>query len=68
MGKKAGILQLARQGQVVTQPEDLLREPYVFEFLKIPESGQVSETQLEAALSQHLQQFLLELAGVVKGG
>ncbi len=58
---KAGILQLARQGHVVAQPEDLLREPYVFEFLKIPEPGQVSETQLEAALSQHLQQFLLEL-------
>jgi predicted nuclease of restriction endonuclease-like (RecB) superfamily len=58
---KAGILQLAQQGQVVAQPEDLLREPYVFEFLKIPEFGQVSETQLEQALSQHLQQFLLEL-------
>jgi predicted nuclease of restriction endonuclease-like (RecB) superfamily len=58
---KAGIMQLARQGQLVTQPEDLLREPYVFEFLKIPEPWQVSETQLEAALCQHLQQFLLEL-------
>jgi predicted nuclease of restriction endonuclease-like (RecB) superfamily len=58
---KAGILQLARQGQVVAQPEDVLREPYVFEFLKISETGQVSETQLETALSQHLQQFLLEL-------
>ncbi len=58
---KAGILQLARQGQVVAQPEDVLREPYVFEFLKIPETGLVSETQLETALSQHLQQFLLEL-------
>lgn len=32
---KAGMLQLARQGQVVAQPEDVLREPYVFEFLKI---------------------------------
>ena len=51
---KAGILQLARQGQVVAQPEDVLREPYVFEFLKIPEIGLVSETQLETALSQHL--------------
>lgn len=58
---KTGILELARQGQVVAQPEDVLREPYVFEFLKIPEPGQVSETQLEAALSEHLQQFLLEL-------
>jgi predicted nuclease of restriction endonuclease-like (RecB) superfamily len=58
---KAGILQLARQGQAVAQAQDLLREPYVFEFLKIPEPWQVSETQLEAALCQHLQQFLLEL-------
>lgn len=44
---KAGILQLAKQGNIVAQPADLLREPYVFEFLKIPEPYQVSETQLE---------------------
>ena len=58
---KAGILQLASQGQVVEQPADLLREPYVFEFLKIPEPYQVSETQLETLLCDHLQPFLLEL-------
>ena len=58
---KAGILQLAAQGQIIEQPADLLREPYVFEFLKIPEPYQVSETQLEAHLCDHLQQFLLEL-------
>lgn len=58
---KAGILQLAQQGQVVEQPVDLLREPYVFEFLKIPEPYQVSETQLETLLCDHLQPFLLEL-------
>lgn len=58
---KAGILQLAAQGQIVTQPADLLREPYVFEFLKIPEPWQISETQLETVLCNHLQQFLLEL-------
>ena len=44
---KAGILQLAAQGQLVEQPADLLREPYVFEFLKIHEPYQISETQLE---------------------
>lgn len=55
------ILQLAAQGQVVEQPSDLLREPYVFEFLKIPEPWQVSESQLETLLCDHLQQFLLEL-------
>jgi predicted nuclease of restriction endonuclease-like (RecB) superfamily len=58
---KAGVLQLARQGQTVAQPQDLLREPYIFEFLKIPEPHRASETQLEAALCDHLQQFLLEL-------
>jgi predicted nuclease of restriction endonuclease-like (RecB) superfamily len=58
---KAGILQLSQQGQMVEQPADLLREPYVFEFLKIPEPHQVSETQLETLLCDHLQPFLLEL-------
>lgn len=58
---KAGILALAHQGQIVEQPTDLLREPYIFEFLKIPEYHQVSETQLETLLCNHLQPFLLEL-------
>ncbi|HUX42189.1 MAG TPA: PDDEXK nuclease domain-containing protein [Rectinemataceae bacterium] len=58
---KAGILQLAAQGQIIEQAADLLREPYVFEFLKIPEPYQVSETQLETVLCDHLQPFLLEL-------
>jgi predicted nuclease of restriction endonuclease-like (RecB) superfamily len=58
---KASVLQLATQGQLIEQPVDLLREPYVFEFLKIPEPYQVSETQLETLLCNHLQQFLLEL-------
>ena len=58
---KAGVLQLAAQGQLIERPADLLREPYVFEFLKIPEPYLVSETQLETLLCNHLQQFLLEL-------
>jgi predicted nuclease of restriction endonuclease-like (RecB) superfamily len=58
---KAGVLKLAQEGQIVSQPGDLLREPYVFEFLKIPEPYQVSETQLETLLCNHLQPFLLEL-------
>jgi len=58
---KAGILQLAAQGQIVQEPADLLREPYVFEFLKIPEPYQISETRLETVLCDHIQPFLLEL-------
>jgi predicted nuclease of restriction endonuclease-like (RecB) superfamily len=55
------ILKLAAQGQVVEQPTDILRDPYVFEFLKIPEPYLPSELQLETLLCNHLQQFLLEL-------
>ena len=58
---KEGVLQLAAQGQIIASAQDLLREPYVFEFLKIPEPAHISETELETALCNHLQQFLLEL-------
>ena len=58
---KAGILQLAKEGQSVSTPEDLIREPYVLEFLKIPEPYHLSESDLEERIIHHLQQFLLEL-------
>ena len=55
------ILRLSAEGQSLEQPEDLLRDPYVFEFLKIPEPYAPSEQQLETLLCDHLQSFLLEL-------
>ncbi len=58
---KDAILQLASQGQIIAQPSDLLRDPYVFEFLKIPEPHHVTETDIETRLCDHLQPFLLEL-------
>ena len=58
---KDAILQLAHQGLVISQPIDILRDPFVFEFLKIPEPHVVSETDLETRLCDHLQPFLLEL-------
>lgn len=58
---KDGIVKLAKEGQVVESAEDLMREPYVLEFLKIPAPYQVSETELETRLIKHLQHFLLEL-------
>ena len=58
---KEAVLQLALQGQIVAQPADLLRDPFVFEFLKIPEPHAISETDLETRLCDHLQPFLLEL-------
>jgi predicted nuclease of restriction endonuclease-like (RecB) superfamily len=58
---KEGILQLAKQGLVVQKPSDLIREPYVLDFLQIPEPYQMSESELETAIISRLQQFLLEL-------
>ena len=58
---KEGILKLAQHGQKVENPADLIREPYVLEFLKIPEPYHLSETDLEKRLIDHLQHFLLEL-------
>ena len=58
---KSQIFQLASQGQGVEKPSDLLRDPYVFEFLKIPEPHILNETDLEKQLCDHLQPFLLEL-------
>ena len=40
---KNAILQLASQEQIITQPSDILRDPFVFEFLKIPEPHTVSD-------------------------
>lgn len=58
---KDEILKLAKEGQQLADPGDVLRSPYVFEFLKIPERHTVSETDLETLLCDHLQPFLLEL-------
>jgi len=58
---KEGILQLARQGQVVEKPADLFREPYILDFLQIPESHHPSETEIEEKIITQLQYFLLEL-------
>jgi predicted nuclease of restriction endonuclease-like (RecB) superfamily len=58
---KSEILQLARQGRLIEKPEDILKDTYVFEFLKIPEPYHISETGLEERLISQLQEFLLEL-------
>lgn len=58
---KEEIFKLSSKGQIIEKPTDLLREPYVFEFLKIPEPYHLNETDLEKRLIDHLQHFLLEL-------
>jgi predicted nuclease of restriction endonuclease-like (RecB) superfamily len=58
---QAGIRKLTREGQVVAKPRDLLKEPYVLEFLGLAEQAQYSESDLEAAIIDKLEHFLLEL-------
>ncbi len=58
---KAGIKRLAREGHIITKPEDLFKEPVVLEFLGLDERASYSESDLESALISHLEKFLLEL-------
>jgi len=58
---KKGILELAQKGQIIQTPEDIIREPYTLDFLKIPESHRYTEKQLEDRIIDHLKDFLLEL-------
>lgn len=55
------ILNLATQNALIAKPEDMQRDSYVFEFLGLPEKQNYSENDLENALCDHLERFLLEL-------
>ena len=58
---KDGVLQLANEGQATEHPIDIIKDPYALEFLGLPESHRLLESDLEAALTTHMQEFLLEL-------
>ena len=58
---KEKVLKLAKEGQAIEKPEDILKDPYVFEFLGIPENKPVLEKDLEYKLIKHIEDFLLEL-------
>ena len=58
---KQKVLELARKGQIINNPTDILKEPYVFEFLGIKENKPILESDLEKNLINHLSSFLMEL-------
>jgi predicted nuclease of restriction endonuclease-like (RecB) superfamily len=58
---KEGIRRLAREGQTVEQPGDLLKEPLVLEFLGLDEQSRYSESDLESAIISQIEHFLLEM-------
>lgn len=58
---KEGVLKLSEQGQIIEQPKDIIKDPYILEFLGLPELHQYSESQLEEEIINKLEHFLLEL-------
>lgn len=58
---KEEILQLAEKGQIIEKPKDLIKDPYVLEFLGLSEKPHYSENELESELIDKLEHFLLEL-------
>lgn len=58
---KDEVMLLSQKGQIIEKPADAIKDPYVLEFLQLPELPVYSETELENKIIDHLQQFLLEL-------
>ena len=58
---KGKVYRLSTEGQTVEAPGDAVKDPYILEFLGLPELPSYSETELESRIIDHLQQFLLEL-------
>jgi predicted nuclease of restriction endonuclease-like (RecB) superfamily len=58
---KKSIRRLSQEGQVVNQPHDILKEPLVLEFLGLSEQTSYSESDLETAIINQIEHFLLEL-------
>jgi predicted nuclease of restriction endonuclease-like (RecB) superfamily len=58
---KKAIRKLANEGQIIAKPGDMLKEPYVLEFLGLDERSEYSESDLETAIIDKLEHFLLEL-------
>lgn len=58
---KEGVLALVTAGQEISRPLDAIKNPYVLDFLDLPESPLLREADMESAILGNLQSFLLEL-------
>jgi hypothetical protein len=58
---KEGVMRLAHEGQVISKPEDVIKDPITLEFLGLKSDAIYSESKLEHAIIGKMQQFLLEL-------
>lgn len=58
---KDKVRELSERGLIIEQPKDAIKDPYVLEFLGLPELSSYSETELEEQIISKLEHFLLEL-------
>ena len=58
---KKKVKELSQKGQILEKPKDAIKEPYILEFLGLKEDSIYSETDLETAIINKLEQFMLEL-------
>jgi len=66
---KSEIMRLAKEGQFVEQPKDLIKDPLILNFLGLESNSNYTETELEAAIINQIEKFMLELGkGFFFGG
>jgi predicted nuclease of restriction endonuclease-like (RecB) superfamily len=58
---KKGVLELSQKGHVVSNPTEAVKDPYILDFLRIPQSHRMLEKDFEQKIIDNLQLFLLEL-------
>ena len=58
---KDKVLELSQKGQIIEKPQDLIKDPYILEFIGLPEQSSYSENELEEKLISKLENFLLKL-------
>jgi predicted nuclease of restriction endonuclease-like (RecB) superfamily len=63
------VLKLSREGQLVANPKDLMKDPLVLDFLDLKSDASYTETDLETAIINQIEKFMLELGkGFFFGG
>lgn len=58
---KEGVKKLSKKGQIIETPKDVIKDPYILEFLGLHEESGYSENELETAIINKIEHFLLEM-------
>ena len=58
---KAAVMELSREGNILKSPSDAIKNPYILDFLGLPDADALHETKVERAIITNMQAFLLEL-------